>query len=243
MAKLVVMMNPTIQYLTDIYFGCGMLQHIGTLCEGLGVMRPLLVTDRVLMGRGFANRVAAPVAAVFAEVPTNPTEDCVMEGRDVYREHHCDGIIALGGGSPMDCAKAISILATHPEPLGQYAFIKGGSLLLSSKKPPVIAVPTTAGTGSEVGRGALITMRSGEKLGIIGKPVLPVAAVCDPELTLDLPPRITAATGMDAIVWRLTAALYAIRSLTPLHSTAWHEHGKIFLGSLKTRTIRMPGRK
>jgi len=99
----------------------------------------------------------------------------------------------------MDCAKAIALLATHPPPLEAYAFLRGGLERISGSKPPVIAVPTTAGTGSEVGRGALITFQSGRKLAILSPRLIPEAAVCDPELTLGLPPPLTAGTGMDAV--------------------------------------------
>ena len=193
------MLKPTISYLTDIYFGAGMSGRLGELCDQLGIERPLLVTDEGLVACGIAGRLSPRPTAVFADVPPNPDEESVLRGRDVFHANQCDGIVALGGGSPIDCAKAISILATHAEPLDQYAVIKGGLARITSGKPPLVAVPTTAGTGSEVGRASLITMRSGEKLGLISRHVLPTAAVCDPELTLDLPPVLTAATGMDAI--------------------------------------------
>lgn len=190
---------PNISYLTDIHFGSGNAQIIGELCTQLNVSRPLLVTDQGLLGLGMHERITSPPAAIFADVPTNPTEASVLAGLDVYRNNECDGIIALGGGSPIDCAKAISLLATHEGPLEQYAVIRGGLALITADKPPLIAVPTTAGTGSEVGRAALITVASGAKLGLISKFLIPTAAVCDPELTTGLPPTLTAATGMDAI--------------------------------------------
>jgi alcohol dehydrogenase class IV len=107
--------------------------------------------------------------------------------------------VAVGGGSPIDCAKCIGLLVMHAGPLEQYAMIRQGMARITSNKPPLIAVPTTAGTGSEVGRAALITMNSGAKLALISPHMIPSVAVCDPELTLDLPAQLTAATGMDAI--------------------------------------------
>jgi alcohol dehydrogenase class IV len=105
----------------------------------------------------------------------------------------------VGGGSPIDLAKAVSLLATHGGPLEQYAVIAGGHAKITAKVAPLIAIPTTAGTGSEVGRAALITLRDGRKLGFISPHLIPKVALCDPELTLGLPPRLTAATGMDAL--------------------------------------------
>jgi alcohol dehydrogenase class IV len=108
-------------------------------------------------------------------------------------------VIAVGGGSPIDLGKAVALLATHVGPLEQYALIDGGLAKITSKVAPLIAIPTTAGTGSEVGRGALITLNDGRKLGFISPHMIPKVAICDPELTLGLPPSLTAATGMDAL--------------------------------------------
>jgi 4-hydroxybutyrate dehydrogenase len=135
---------------------------------------------------------------VFAETPSNPTEEAVDAGLASYRNHRCDGVIAIGGGSPIDLAKGIAILATHPGPLAPYAVILDGLKRITAQAAPVIAVPTTAGTGSEVGRAVLITLRDGRKLGFISPHIIPKRAICDPELTLGLPPGLTAATGMDA---------------------------------------------
>lgn len=190
---------PTIAYLTDIYFGAGQIRSLPEILKQFGIYRPLVVTDRGLEELGMVDRLNLSVAAVFSEISTNPDEESVVTGVQVFREHDCDGVIALGGGSPMDCAKCISLLMTHPEPLGQYALIRGGIARITADKPPLVAIPTTAGTGSEVGRAALVTMRGGTKLGVISKHMIPNAALCDPELTIDMPSTLTAATGMDAI--------------------------------------------
>tara|TARA_B100000809_G_scaffold158129_1_gene155447 strand:- start:5132 stop:6253 length:1122 start_codon:yes stop_codon:yes gene_type:complete len=192
-------MPPTISYLTDIYFGPGVICELRNLCEAHNVARPLLVTDQGLVALGMHGRVPCEPAAMFADIPTNPTEESVLAGLAAYRGNDCDGIIALGGGSPIDCAKGIALLVTHPEPLEQYALIHGGLSLITADMPPLFAVPTTAGTGSEVGRAALITVASGAKLGLISKHLIPTAAVCDPQLTLGMPTQLTAATGIDAI--------------------------------------------
>ena len=193
------MVASLIHYLTGIQFGTGAVSALPALLAQHGISRPLLVTDQGLVELGVPDRLPLEPAAMFAEVPTNPTEASCVAGAAVYLDHGCDGIIGLGGGSPIDCAKGISILATHPGPLDQYALIRGGRNRICPEKPPVLAVPTTSGTGSEVGRGALISFSTGEKLALISPHVIPTAAVCDPELTSGLPPRLTAATGMDAI--------------------------------------------
>ena len=188
-----------INYLTAVQFGAGAVAELPALLKQHGITRPMLVTDPGLVALGLPERLPVEPHVVFSDVPTNPTEESVVAGATVFRENDYDGIIAMGGGSPIDCAKGISILATHPEPLDQYALIRGGLTKISSDKPPVIAIPTTSGTGSEAGRGALISFSSGEKLALISPHVIPTAAICDPQLTLDLPSRLTAATGMDAI--------------------------------------------
>src|SRR5690606_34658736 len=110
-----------------------------------------------------------------------------------------DGIIAVGGGSSIDLAKGVAVCGTHEGPLRSFALIEGGLGRITAATAPVIAIPTTAGTGSEVGRGAILILDDGRKVGIISPHVVPKAAICDPELTLALPAQLTAATGMDAI--------------------------------------------
>ena len=190
---------PTISYLTDVYFGSGEIESLSEILDQCGLQRPLVVTDEGLLQLGMVDRLGIVPQGVFSDIPTNPTEESVLAGLTVYREQQCDGVVALGGGSPLDCAKCISLLATHPEPLEQYALIRGGASRITANKPPMIAIPTTAGTGSEVGRAALVTLQSGCKLGVISKHMIPTAALCDPQLTVDVPPQLTAATGMDAI--------------------------------------------
>lgn len=192
-------MLPTINYLTDIHFAPGIRSLLPQLCAQRNITRPLLVTDEGITAAGLVDLLPLDFAAVFAAVQPNPTTANVTAGLELYRRHNCDAVIALGGGSPIDCGKAIALLVTHPGPLEQYALIRGGLGRITADKPPVIAIPTTAGTGSEVGRAALITFDARTKLAIIGKPMIPDIAVCDPELTLGLPPQLTAATGMDAI--------------------------------------------
>ena len=193
-----------ITYLTRIQFEPGAANLIGEELKALRVCRPLIVTDRGIVAAGLIERVlhAAGLDAatpVFDGTPENPTEAACLAGRDRFAAEGCDAIVAVGGGSSLDLAKAVALLVTHPEPLAQYAAILGGAARIRADKPPVIAVPTTAGTGSEVGRAALITLSDGRKLGFISPHLIPAVAICDPELTLGLPPHLTTATGMDAL--------------------------------------------
>jgi alcohol dehydrogenase class IV len=137
--------------------------------------------------------------AVFDATPSNPTEKAVRAAADAYRAGKCDGLVAIGGGSSIDLAKGVAIAATHDGPLATYATIEGGSAKITDKAAPLIAIPTTAGTGSEVARGAIVIVDDGRKLGFHSWHLVPKTAICDPELTLGLPPLLTAATGMDAV--------------------------------------------
>ncbi|MEA2780477.1 MAG: 4-hydroxybutyrate dehydrogenase [Rhodospirillaceae bacterium] len=191
-----------IQYLTHIEFGSGALSRLPEAIAALGIKRPLLVTDQGLWTSGLAERIGnvlgAPPSA-FCDTPPNPTEAAVESALEDYRGQGCDGVIGFGGGSPIDLAKAVGLMATHDGPLEQYAAILGGVARITPRVAPVIAIPTTAGTGSEVGRAALITLRDGRKLGLVSPNLIPKRAICDPDLTLGLPPGLTAATGMDAL--------------------------------------------
>ncbi len=192
----------TITYLTTIEFGVGSVTGLADQLSALGVSRPLVVSDRGLERTGLVDRITAmcPVGTrVFLDVPPNPTESAALAALAVYAEGACDGVVAVGGGSPIDLAKGVALLATHPGPLETYAAILGGIARVSAAVAPVIAIPTTAGTGSEVGRAALITLDDGRKLGFISPHLIPKRAICDPELTLGLPPGLTAATGLDAL--------------------------------------------
>jgi 4-hydroxybutyrate dehydrogenase len=193
-----------ITYLTRIQFAAGAIGLLGEELTLLGAARPMIVTDKGIVKAGLLDAAVAAAGLkreipVFDATPENPTEQAVLEARDQFRQADCDAIIALGGGSALDLAKAVALLATHAEPLSQYAAILGGIDRITADKPPVIAIPTTSGTGSEVGRASLITLEDGRKLGFISPHMIPTVAICDPELTLGLPPLLTAATGMDAL--------------------------------------------
>ena len=192
-----------ILYLTNIQIDFGVLSTLAAECHKAHIHRPLIVTDAGVKAVGILQKAldALPgvAVAVFDQTPSNPTEAAVRAAVAVYHAHQCDGLIALGGGSSIDCAKGVAIAATHPGPLKTYATIEGGSAKITSAVAPLIAVPTTAGTGSEVARGAIVIVDDGRKLGFHSWDLMPKAALLDPELTLGLPPLLTAATGMDAI--------------------------------------------
>ncbi len=196
-----------IYYVTQVQFEQGAIRLLKQECERVGITRPLIVTDPGVKAAGLLQKAldalgpssrGQPVA-VFDQTPSNPTEAAVRAAVAVYRAQACDGLIAVGGGSAIDCAKGIAIAATHEGPLTHYATIEGGSPRITERVAPLIAVPTTSGTGSEVARGAILIVDDHRKLGFHSWHLVPKTAICDPDLTLGLPPLLTAATGMDAI--------------------------------------------
>lgn len=197
-------MSDIISYLTKIRFGLAAISDLQEELGLLGVSKPMLITDKGLVATGLVDEVidkaALPVGTpVFSETPENPTEEAVEAALELFRAEGADGIVAVGGGSSIDLAKGVALLTTHQPPLEQYAAIYGGVNKIGKDVAPLVAVPTTAGTGSEVGRATLLTLRNGRKLGFVSPHLIPDVAICDPELTLSLPSGLTAATGMDAI--------------------------------------------
>ena len=192
-----------INYITQVQLGYGVLAMLPQECARAGMTKPLVVSDAGVRAAGLLDRALAALGAmphaVFDATPSNPNEAAVRLAVKVYLENGCDGLVAVGGGSSIDLAKGVAIAATHEGPLKTYATIEGGSPRISERVAPLIAVPTTAGTGSEVARGAIVIVDDGRKLGFHSWHLVPKTALLDPELTLGLPPFLTAATGMDAI--------------------------------------------
>jgi len=190
-------------YVTQIEFDHGAIACLPRECDAAGMRKPLLVTDPGVRAAGVFDRVLKALGSrehgVFGQTPSNPTEAGVRAAVEVFRRERCDGLIAVGGGSSIDLAKGVAIAATHEGSLKTYATIEGGSPKITAKVAPLIAVPTTAGTGSEVARGAIVIVDDGRKLGFHSWHIVPKTAILDPDLTLGLPPLLTAATGMDAI--------------------------------------------
>jgi 4-hydroxybutyrate dehydrogenase len=192
-----------IYYITQVHLDFGAVDLLPAECQRVGMQRPLIVTDAGVRAAGVLDTALAALGevphAVFDQTPSNPTEAAVRAAASLYAREGCDGLIAVGGGSSIDLAKGVAIAATHDGPLKTYATIEGGSPKITDRVAPLIAVPTTAGTGSEVARGAIVIVDDGRKLGFHSWHLVPKTALCDPALTLGLPPMLTAATGMDAI--------------------------------------------
>jgi 4-hydroxybutyrate dehydrogenase len=201
-------------YPTIIYYGAGSVNALADKLQENEYKKILIVTDKTLVNLGISNELIIELEkgdlpfAVFDGTQPNPTDEHVQEGLAVYREQKCDSIIALGGGSPIDTAKVIKIMVSHPPPLSQYEDGKGGDRLIINPMPPLYAIPTTAGTGSEVGRSAVIIMKdTGEKTIFFHPELMPSIAVLEPKFSRVLPPQITAATGIDAFSHNLEAYL------------------------------------
>ena len=189
-------------YLNDTRFDHGAVTQTGKALAGLGASRPLIVTDKGIVAAGLLQPVLdaleAPPAAIFDETPGNPTEAATLAAAALYAASGADSLVALGGGSSMDLAKGVGILATGEGPLARFGAAQKGSRHIG-KLPPLVAIPTTSGTGSEVSIGAVIVLESGLKELFVSKFLIPAVAICDPDLTLGLPSGLTAATGMDAV--------------------------------------------
>lgn len=194
-----------INYITHIQFEVGAISLLPAECQRTGITRPLIVTDRGVRAAGIVDVVLSTFTdttvhlPIYDGTPPNPNENAVREAVAMFKERGCDGIIAIGGGSAIDLAKGVAVCAKHEGPLKSFAVIEGGLARITPATAPVIAIPTTAGTGSEVGRGAILILDDGRKVGVISPYVVPKSAICDPVLTLGLPALMTAATGMDAI--------------------------------------------
>jgi 4-hydroxybutyrate dehydrogenase len=202
-----------ITYLTRIQFDFGALKLLDAELQLLGIRRPLVVTDKGVISAGLWAKVKDQLPGnmpltIYDGTPENPTEAAMRDALKIYKDEGCDGIIAIGGGSPMDLAKAVALMATHPgTSLQPYSFVEGGAGKITAAVAPIVAIPTTSGTGSEVSRGGVIIMDSGRKLAIGSPYLIPRLALIDPELTLSLPPHLTAGTGMDAFTHNIECFL------------------------------------
>jgi len=193
-------------YPTSIRFGVGRINELAEACSSAGIKKPLLVTDKGLANLEITQNTVALLkeaglgGEVFSEVDPNPTDNNVDAGVLVYREGGFDGVIAFGGGSGLDLGKAIAFMAGQTRPLWDFEDIGDWWTRANADAiAPVVAVPTTAGTGSEVGRASVITSTENNEKKIIFHPkMLPVTVICDPALTVGMPPFITAGTGLDA---------------------------------------------
>ncbi len=200
-------------YPTNIWFGAGKIEDLAEACFDLKIKSPLFATDKDLLNLPMTSKVIEKLKnefenlQVFSNFSGNPTGKNVTEGVSLYIEKNCDGVIAFGGGSALDVGKGIAFMCGQKRPIWDFEDIGDYWTRADGNKiSPIIAVPTTAGTGSETGRAsAIINEETGIKKIIFHPKILPSIVILDPNLTKELPPRITAATGMDALAHNLEA--------------------------------------
>jgi alcohol dehydrogenase class IV len=208
-------------YPTAIRFGAGRIKELADACRAAGITHPLLVTDAGLAKLPITTRAmtllteAGLPAALFADVQSNPVESNVESGIAAFRSGEHDGVVAFGGGSGIDTGKVIAFMAGQTRPLWDFEDIGDWWTRADADKiAPVVAVPTAAGTGSEVGRAGVVTQQATHTKKVIFHPKMPLVVICDPELTTGMPPAITVGTGMDALAHCLEA--YCAPSYHPM---------------------------
>jgi len=222
---------------TDIRFGCGAIKELAPYLKNKKRLDPLVVTDPLVANLGFFqemldNLTHSGVAPhIFSGIDKNPIKSNVLNGRDAFQQSECDCIIGIGGGASMDVARAIALAIYHHRDLFDYDDLEGGSQYVTEDIPHFITIPTTSGTGSEVGRAAIISEDSSKRKRILFHPKLMASMVfADPELTYDLPPQVTAATGMDALTHNMEA--YLAKGFHPLCDGIALEGVRLISGSL-----------
>jgi alcohol dehydrogenase class IV len=203
-----------LNYFNRPYFENGAIDKLPEVLKTYGIKNPLICTDPGLSSIGMTDKIRNLISNDFSsiyyeETPANPTENAVNEALELYKTNNCDGVIGFGGGSSIDLAKAVALMANHEGSLLNYSVNEGGYGKIT-EIVHMIAIPTTSGTGSEVSIGSLITMNDGRKLIYASPHLMPKAAICDPELTLGLPPVLTAGAGMDALTHCIEAILSPI---------------------------------
>ena len=203
-----------LNYFNRPHFENGAIEKISKVLKSHGIKNPLICSDPGLSSIGMTEKIRSLISddispSFYEETPANPTEKAVSEALEIYKSNNCDGVIGFGGGSSMDLGKAVALMANHDGNLIDYSVVQGGYKRIT-ETVPMIAIPTTSGTGSEVSDGALIIMNDGRKLILASPHLRPNAAICDPELTIGLPPILTAGAGMDALTHCIEAILSPI---------------------------------
>src|SRR5215213_7053707 len=233
-------------YPTAIRFGAGRIAELPDACRDAGMTRPLLVTDPFLATQamtGWAiailNEAGLP-AGLFADIKPNPVETNVYRGLEALRFGGHDGVVAFGGGSALDAGKVVAFMAGQTRPMWDFEDIGDWYTRADPKGiAPIVAVPTTAGTGSEVGRAGVITQEATHTKKVIFHPLMmPKVTICDPELTVGMPPKITAATGFDA--WVHCFEAYCAPGFHPMADGIAVEGMRLVQGAL-ARAVETPG--
>tara|TARA_Y100000768_G_scaffold178497_1_gene133647 strand:- start:10083 stop:11213 length:1131 start_codon:yes stop_codon:yes gene_type:complete len=200
-----------LNFLNKPFFENGCISKLSSILEDEKMLNPLICTDRGLTDLGMTDQILDLLskkinATIYDQTPSNPTEKSVCEALELYKLNNCDSLIGFGGGSSIDLAKAVALMVTHDGELIDYSVNEGGIKKISNLAP-MVAIPTTSGTGSEVSAGSVIIMNDGRKLILISDFLRPKVALCDPELTIGLPPKLTAGVGMDALTHCIEAIL------------------------------------
>ena len=203
-----------LNYFNKPHFDNGAIEQISDILKVHGIKNPLICTDPGLSSIGMTDKLRNLLSnelspTFYEETPANPTEKAVNEALDLYKTNNCDGVVGFGGGSSMDLGKAVALMANHDGNVVDYSLNEGGFGKIG-KTMPMIAIPTTSGTGSEVSVGSVIIMDDGRKLILASQHLIPDAAICDPELTIGLPPIFTAGAGMDALTHCIEAIMSPI---------------------------------
>lgn len=226
---------------TSIRFGVGVIEEMPAYLQAQGWKRPLIVSDKAVTQLPFFKKILAALEAtkisptVYSGISKNPVESDVLNGTEHFHKEKCDGVIGLGGGASLDVARAIVLKAYHTRPLFDYDDALGGDQYVTEKVPPFITVPTTSGTGSEVGRSTVIAENVSHKKRILFSPRLIASKVfADPALTVDLPAGVTAATGMDALTHNVEAFLS--KGVSPLCDGIAVEAIRLISESIETAT-------
>jgi 4-hydroxybutyrate dehydrogenase len=200
-----------IQYIGRIQIDFGARALIANELNRLGVLRPLVVSDRGVAAAGVLDLALSETDAAsawprFVDVPANPTQSAAEAALAAYHESGCDGFLAIGGGSAIDCAKGAALVLTHNVPLFDLLARRGGIDRIGPIAP-IVAVPTISGTGTEIGRGAGLTLGDGEKGVFLSPHLVPRVAICDPDLTKSAPAHLKAGSGIDALAHAIEAYL------------------------------------
>ena len=200
-----------LNFLNKPYFENGCINKLSSILEDEKMLNPLICTDPGLSDLGMTDQIMNLLskkinAVIYDQTPANPTEKSVDEALEIYKGNNCDSLIGFGGGSSIDLAKAVALMVNHEGELIDYSVNEGGIEKIKNLAP-MVAIPTTSGTGSEVSAGSVIIMNDGRKLILISEFLRPKVAICDPELTLGLPPQLTAGVGMDALTHCIEAIL------------------------------------